>query len=151
MWIDCAVYLSNHANDRLSVVYGSEEFHYPPAGVAPSVCEFTLHVPRWEPSPDSAEKRRLAAELLAEFQGFGYGDAKRIVIRDFNLEDPEITALISLQAGEEFQGCRFSREKSPHCEWHLFGQAPLSSLRRQVMSRPYRLFPPLPNRRGISH
>jgi hypothetical protein len=129
------------------VLHGNEEFHYPPAGLTPSVCDFTLNVPRWEPSPDSLEKRRIAAELLREFRSFGYGDAKRIVVRDFNLDDPEITAyIIGRRRREDFQGCTFSRDETPHCSWHRFGQSPLSSLRDTVLSRPYQLFPPLSRR-----
>ncbi len=143
-WIDCAVYLGKHANEPLPVVQGNEELHYPAAGGHAPVCEFTLDVPKWEPSPDSPEKRTVASELLSEFKSFGYGDAREIVIRDFNLGDPEITAYITEADGtHQFQGCGFTRNHTPHCSWHMFGQAPISSLRKQVMSRPYRLYPPL--------
>jgi hypothetical protein len=138
-WIDCAVYLSAHADDPpfSVVVSGEDELKYPPSGVNASECEFVLHVSRWEPSPDSPEKRKMAHDILSELRAFGYRDAKRIVVRDFNLEDPDITAyIIDKAGGHTFQGCSFSREASPHCTWHLFGQSPLWALRRQVMSRP---------------
>ena len=142
-WTDCAIYEGRHADQARPVLQANEEFHYPPAGVTPTVCEYTLDVPKWEPSPVSPEKRRIAAELLTEFRAFHYDDAREIVIRDFNLDDPEITAYITGAAGShEFQGCGFARNRKPHCTWHMFGQAPVSSLRRHVMSRPYRLYPP---------
>jgi hypothetical protein len=106
------------------------------------VCEYALNVPKWEPSPDSPEKRRLSVELLHEFQNFGFDDAQRIVIRDFNLDDPDITAyIVSHRGKDEFQGCGFTRDKTPHCAWHMFGQSPRSGLKQMVMSRPYQLFP----------
>jgi hypothetical protein len=41
-------------------------------------------------------------------------------------------------AGEvDFQGCSFDAKQSPHCSgWHLFGQTPLDSLKKRIMSRP---------------
>jgi hypothetical protein len=148
LWIDCAIYEGRHADEARPVLQGNEVFHYPPAGVTPTVCEYVLDVPRWVPSPDSAEKRRLAADLLHEFQSFGYRDARRITIRDFNFDDPEITAyIVSRRGEEEFQGCTFTRDKTPHCAWHMFGQAPRSGLKRTVMSRPYQLFPSASARR----
>jgi hypothetical protein len=113
--------------------------------MSPHVCEFTLNVPRWEPSLDDPEKRKIAAELVAEFQKFGYADAKQIVIRDLNLDDPEVTARITgSRDDEEFQGCTFVRQTLPHCTWHLFGQSPRESLRRELMKRPYQIYPRLP-------
>ena len=143
-WIDCAVYLSTQANAPSRVVYdGEKTLKYPPSGVAASECEFVLHVPRWEPSRDSPEKREMARQILGELRHFGYEDAKKIVIRDFNVQDPDITAYITDQSGRHlFQGCAFSRDLVPHCGWHMFGQSPLAGLRREVMTRPYVLYPP---------
>jgi len=105
-------------------------------------CEFVLAVPPWRPSPDGAEKLRLARELLDEFRSFGYTDARKILIRDFNINDPDILAYIVNNEGDiEFQGCNFSRETKPHCGWHMFGQSPLASVKKDIMAYPYRLFP----------
>ena len=114
---------------------------FPPAGVTPTACEYVLNVPRWEPSSDGPEKRRVAAELLEEFQSFGYGDARRIIIRDFNLDDPDITAYIVSRRGEEVSGLHVHPQQKTHCAWHMFGQSPRSGLKQTVMSRPYQLFP----------
>jgi hypothetical protein len=148
-WIDCAVYLSSHANEPAPVVRGDEKFRYPAAKLTPVVCEFVLDVPKWEPSPDSPEKRRLALELLTELQQFGYKDARAIVIRDFNVNDPDVTAYVMGKDGkEDFQGCSFNAASSPHCwAWHMFGQSPVAGLRQKVMSRPYHLYPPTGHRR----
>ena len=107
-------------------------------------CEFTLEVPAWKPSPDNELKQKLASEILQEIQAFGGSSGtKAIYIRDFNVDDPEIEAyIINTTAEPEFLGCSLDAAKSPHCEWHGFGQAPVASLRRQIMSRPYRLYPP---------
>ena len=47
LWIDCAVYLSAHANDPpFSVVlHGDEKLKYPASGVNASECDFVLRVP----------------------------------------------------------------------------------------------------------
>ncbi len=85
-----------------------------------SACRFVLQVPSWAPSL-AVQK----GQVLAELRHFGYEDAKRIVVRDFNLDDPGITAYLTDQGGEHlFQGCRFTSQATPHCAWHIFGQAP---------------------------
>jgi len=98
----------------------------------------------WQPSPNTPEKRRIAAEIGKEVRKFGYYDATVIYVRDFNLDDPDITAYIKDRKGHiQIQGCWFNRARPPYCSgWHLFGQAPVSSLRRSVMTRPYRVYPP---------
>ncbi len=143
-WVDCAAYEAEHANGFPSKISpGDGKPPYPPLTTAVPVCQFVLNIPPWRPSPESADKSRIAAELLKEFQDFPYSDAKSIYIRNFNLEDPDITAMIRTSTGQtEFQGCRFDRTRTPHCSWHLFGQAPLAALRRVVLERRYRLFPP---------
>ena len=78
-----------------------------------------------------------------ELLGFGYTDPKEIYARDFNLDDPEIDFyIVDSDEMPEFQGCDFSLVESPHCGWHLYGQAPLDALKREIMSHPYRLYPP---------
>jgi len=104
-------------------------------------CSATIDVraiPVWKPSPDGEQKRRLADELRHEIEAQWKG-AREIVIRDFNLKDPEITIYVRTPDGEYFQGGSFHVLREPHCGWHLFGQAPYSSLRKWVFKRPYRL------------
>ena len=94
---------------------------------------------QWKPSPNSPEKRRVAGELRSEIEA-NWGRMQRIVVRDFDLRDPELTMYLKSADGTWFQGCGFYSRRQPHCEgWHLFGQAPLSSLRRWVFAKPYRL------------
>jgi hypothetical protein len=134
--------VQNPHKDEGKVVYGNEPPRYTsPAPKAPT-CELTLEVPAWKPSPEDDSKTKLASEILREIQGFGASEAKSIYIRDFNADDPEIEAYITNPDGQaEFLGCSFDAAKSPHCEWHGFGQAPLESLKREIMVRPYRLYP----------
>jgi hypothetical protein len=84
-------------------------------------------------------KRRLADELRAEIETKWQG-VQEIVIRDFNLKDNQITMYLKMPDGDYFQGCGFRAMREPHCEgWHLFGQVPVSSLRKWVFEKPYRL------------
>lgn len=144
-WPECAVHWRGHQGLSAPALRSGGASSHPSTAADSRVCGFTLKVPRWDPSPDSPEKRRIAAELVVEFQEFGYTNAERIVVRDFNLEDPDITAWITSPRGEErLQGCTFVRGRSPHCAWHLFGQSPLESLRGQIMSKPYQIYPRSP-------
>ena len=96
-------------------------------------------IPSWEPSPNDERKRQVANELRREIEAKWQG-AQEIVIRDFNLQDPQITIYVKMPDGDYFQGCSFHGTREPHCEgWHLFGQAPLSSIRKGIFDRPYRL------------
>ena len=149
-WVNCvAEWVQNPHKDEGKVVYGNEPPTYTTPAPKERPCEFTLEVPVWKPSPDNELKRKLAAEILQEIQAFwGTSGTKAIYIRDFNVDDPEIEAYI-INTTEEpaFLGCRFDAAKSPHCEWHGFGQAPVAALRRDIMSRRYRLYPPPMGRR----
>jgi len=118
--------------------------HTPPyLAEAPSgpICRFTLQAPSWSPSPDNDQKRRVANELLKELGAREY--AREVYARDFNMDDPEIDFyIIDLNGNAEFQGCFFDKTRSPHCRMHGYGQSPIDALRRNVMSLPYRLYPP---------
>jgi hypothetical protein len=107
-----------------------------------TTCATTIdisRIPAWEPSPNDKEKRRIARELRREIEG-QWGQAERIVIRDFNLKDNQITIYMKTEDGDEYRGCGFRAMKTPHCEgWHLFGQAPISSIRKWIFARPYQL------------
>jgi len=99
-----------------------------------------LHaIPPWRASPNDEKKRRVAAELRREIEAKWPG-VRKIVIRDFNLKDPQITMYLRMPDGDYYQGCGFYSARTPHCEgWHLFGQAPLSEIRAWIFERPYRL------------
>ena len=107
-----------------------------------TTCTTTLDVrsiPMWRPSPDSPAKRKIAQELRREIEQ-QWGDALEIVVRDFNLKDSEITMYLKMPDGDEYHGSGFHAMREPHCEgWHLFGMSPLSSIRKWVFDRPYRL------------
>ena len=126
------------------VVTGDQKPHY--RGEAPKepTCEFRLDIPEWKPSPDDEEKIKVANELSREIRSFVDSDAKAIYIRDFNIHDPDIWAYtITAKNRDDFQGCFFDVRRSLHCYgWHLFGQTPLDRLKKQIMARPYRLYPP---------
>lgn len=141
-WTGCVAYwvfTPPEVGDR--VMYGNEKPHY---GVRQEpVCELTLLIAFWKPSPNDARKKKVAAEVLGEIERFAYPDPKVVYVRDFNLEDPEISAYIVPRKGEpDVLGCHFDVSRAPHCGWHRFGQSPLSELRRTIMRRPYRLYPP---------
>lgn len=96
-------------------------------------------IPAWRPSPNGKVKRRVADELRREIEA-QWPAAQEIVIRDFNLKDRQITIYLKTPDGDYFQGCGFHAMREPHCEgWHLFGHAPVSSLRKRVFEMPYRL------------
>jgi len=96
-------------------------------------------IPAWQPSPNGAQKRKVADALRREIEAQWPG-AQEIVIRDFNLQDPQITLYVKMPDGDHFQGCSFHAAREPSCEgWHLFGQAPISSIRKRIFDRPYRL------------
>lgn len=109
-----------------------------------TTCETTIDlrsIPAWEPSPNDQKKQRIAAELRkvieAHFEG---AQVQAIVVRDFNLMDNQITMYVKMPDGDYFQGCGFYANSQPHCDdWHLFGQAPLSSIQKWIFARPYRL------------
>lgn len=105
-------------------------------------CAATINVrtiPAWHPSPDNPQKRQVADELRREIEAQWPG-AEKIVIRDFNLEDPQITFDVRMPDGEYYQGCSFHAMRKPACEsWHLFGGAPPSAIREWIFERPYRL------------
>jgi len=108
----------------------------------PQTCTKTIDlsgIPAWEPSPDSPEKRKVAAELLAEIEAQWSG-AQEIVVRDFNLKDPQITIYLKLPDGDYVQGCSFHAATQPQCTgWHLFGMVPNSKIKQWVFEKPYRL------------
>jgi len=93
----------------------------------------------WEPSADDEQKRRVASELRLEIEAKWHG-AQEIVIRDFDLKDPQIVMYLKMTDGDYYQGCGFHAGRERHCEgWHSFGQAPVSKLRRWIFARPSRL------------
>lgn len=109
-----------------------------------STCKATIDlraVPAWKPSPNDQAKKRIADELRKEIEAHFQGSqVQAIVIRDFNLMDNQITMYLKMPDGDYLQGCGFYANRKPHCEdWHLFGQAPVSSIRKWIFARPYRL------------
>ncbi len=91
----------------------------------------------WEPSPNDKQKRRIARELRHEIED-QWGNPEKIVVRDFNLKDNQITIYMKTRDGEEYHGCNFRATRTPHCDgWHLFGQAPISSIRKSIFERSY--------------
>jgi hypothetical protein len=110
------------------------------SGGASTACSIKIDVPTWHPSADTTLKKRLAAEILNEVRSSGYDPAK-VVAKDFNVYDPDLTLMITDTEGNTMmQGCRLNAFGSPHCVWHLFGQAPKDKLERDVMQMPYVIF-----------
>ena len=105
-------------------------------------CNITLDansIPAWKPSPNNEIKRRVAQELRSEIEVQWEG-VQEIVVRDFNLNDNQIIMYLKMPDREYYQGCSFHAMNQPHCDgWHLFGQAPISSIRKRVFEKPYRL------------
>jgi hypothetical protein len=113
------------------------------AGDAPATtCQITidLHsIPAWRPSPNNEVKKQAADQMRREIEAW-YPNATEIVARDFNLLDHAITFYAKTPDGDYCQGVSYYADKVPHCEgWHLFGMAPLSSVRKWIFARPYRL------------
>jgi len=107
-----------------------------------TTCKTTIDlraIPLWRPSPEDQKKKQVAVKLRHEIEA-RFPGAKEIVVRDFNLKDNQITMYVKMPDGDYFQGCGFHATREPHCvSWHLFGQAPLSSIRKWILERPYRL------------
>jgi hypothetical protein len=105
-------------------------------------CAVTIDInamPAWKPSPNDSTKKRIVDELRSEIEAKWPG-VQEIVIRDFNLKDNQIMMYLKMPDGDYYQGCGFNAMTEPHCEgWHLFGQAPVSSLRKRIFDLPYRL------------
>lgn len=135
-WQNCVREYARSAEGREAVQERSS------AQTTVQTCQFTLSVPPWMPSPDDAAKRKVAAEILGEVRkSLAVSRPKTIWLRDFNLDDPEIWMYITTSRYSTPQGCSFDRARIPHCNWHMFGQTPEDWLRRQIMTRAYRLFP----------
>jgi hypothetical protein len=113
-----------------------------PADERVTTCAATIDIRQiaaWEPSPNDKQKRRIARELRHEIED-QWGKAARIVIRDFNLKDNQLTIYMKTEDGDEYRGCSFHPTRTPHCDgWHLFGQAPISSIRKWIFARPYEI------------
>jgi hypothetical protein len=75
----------------------------------------TRSIPAWEPSPNDQDKRQAARELRFEIETKWQG-AQEIVIRDFNLNDNQITIYLKMPDGDYYQGCGFYARRKPHCE-----------------------------------
>jgi len=106
-------------------------------------CDLLVTIPKWHPSPDSSLKRRLASEVLQELMNFGWERPKEVYVGDFNVHDPEMDFyIVDADGKENIQGCRFNAFRVTHCEWHMYGQSTLESVKREIMERPYRLVPP---------
>jgi len=108
----------------------------------PQTCTTTIdlrNIPVWEASPDSPEKRKIAGELLAEITDKWPG-AQEVVIRDFNLNDPQITMYLKMPDGDYVQGCALHVSTQPHCAgWHSFGMVSNSKIQQHIFEKPYRL------------
>lgn len=111
-------------------------------GQTPRICTTTIDlrdIPAWSPSPDSLEKRKVSAELLEEIKAKWPG-VRQVVVRDFNVKDPQITMYLKMPDAEYFQGCAFHATDQQHCTgWHLFGMVPNSTIKQWVFEKPLRL------------
>jgi hypothetical protein len=134
-WTKCAVDWATQARSTATSGAGMASLRFPE-----SQCEIDLSIPRCNPSPETDLKKRLAAEVLREVAGtLNY---KEVYVRDFNVQDPNLDFYLVNENGEgEFQGCDFDPTRRPHCTWHMYGMTPRDWLKRNVMERPYRLFP----------
>jgi hypothetical protein len=110
--------------------------------ILPRTCALKISatkISRWRPTPDGDVKRKVADELRQEIEARWIG-AKGIIVRDFHLQDPQITMLIKMPDGDYFQGCAFRAGERPHCDgWHLFGMTPEAYLRERILEWPLRL------------
>lgn len=102
-------------------------------------CETTLDVssiPQWQPSAMSSKKMVILQALRRQAES-KYADLKRVVIRDFNLNDNQILMYIQTSGAEYYQACSLDSNQAPFCDhWHLFGQAPVKAIRRLIFSNP---------------
>jgi hypothetical protein len=113
------------------------------AGSRPQTCSITVDVaaiPPWAPSPDTEQKRRIAADLKREVAHY-WGETTELVIRDFNLLDHEILFWGRYPAGGDgCTRCWFNWKSTPHCKgWLGFGQTPEEEIKSLIFAQPYRL------------
>jgi hypothetical protein len=133
-WRECA---EKSFRDLMPAAAGDDE-----ARTAGSSCDLSVMIPKWHPSADSPLKRKLASEVLQELMRFGWEHPKEVYVRDFNIHDPDLDFyIIDAEGKENIQGCWFDASRLPHCQWHMYGQSPFESLKREIMDRPYRLVP----------
>jgi len=122
----------------------------PPEGVARRIyrqaaanagsCHIATDVPRWSPSPDGPEKRRLAREILQSLQVGS--DAKAVYAKDFNVLDPQIFLMVEIEDGEhEFYRCRVVTGKGSRCELGGFGTVSKEDLERVISAHAFQIYP----------
>lgn len=63
---------------------------FPGTGSSPRICQLSLGVPPWQPSPDSPLKRFIIDKLRERIPIEIPGNVKKLLISDFNLNDPTI-------------------------------------------------------------
>ena len=114
-------------------------------------CELQVAVPEWHPTPDGNRKRILGAEVLQELFRFGYVNPKEVLVRNFNVSDPELDFyIVGEQGNVTLQGCFFDADREPHCVWHLYGQSSAETLKHRILADPFNLYPqqsPVPHPR----
>jgi hypothetical protein len=108
------------------------------AAAAAVNCHIAIDVPRWSPSPDGPEKRRLAREILQSLQV----EAKAVYAKDFNVLDPQIFLMVETEdGGHEFYRCRVVTGKGSRCELGGFGTVSKEDLGRVISAHAYQIFP----------
>ena len=130
-------------------------------------CDFEVEVAKWTPSPDDEKKREVAAEILKELledpqpdssstpasgdtrsarvviEPRERGELRRVYIRDFNLNDPEVH--VYFEDSKETWVIRFDFDSTtkPHMTGGGgYGTVTVESVRDWIMEQPYRLYPP---------
>jgi hypothetical protein len=96
-------------------------------------------LPVWKPSPNDQIKKRVAEELRQEIEARWHG-IQEIVLQDFNLRDPGITAYLKMPDGDYFSSFSFNANLKPHLSDESgFGMTPREIIRKEIFSLPYKL------------
>ncbi len=131
-WIQCALEYIERNIGRIEKPHAS-----------PVPCHIELGVPAWKASADGQEKRAIAKIVAHEILQSGIAtEADSVVAVDFNVWDPEIILRISTPKGvSDYAGCHLDPNRTPICQWHMFGQTSRDFLDRTVSDHPYRISP----------
>lgn len=80
--------------------------------------------------------------MLQELLNFGLRNPKKVYVRNFNVNDPDLWFyIVDANGASSIQRCSFNAGLHPRCAWHEFGQAEINQLKQEILALPYQLVP----------
>jgi hypothetical protein len=166
-WVNCAAawnpYSFLPANSPMAALKNKK-----PEPINAQACDFDVPVTKWTASTDNGTKKRIASEILNELvedpkpddnsstpvssntralrvvvQPRERGKLRRVYLRDFNLNDPEVHVYFEDSKEKWVMRFRFDANTKPHTSGGgSYGTVTVESVRDWIMEQPYRLYPP---------